>query len=57
MEMVPRAEQHREIPTDRYYGGAVYRATPSCTRANTIWLCSGWRKPPVRRSSIIARQR
>jgi glycine/D-amino acid oxidase-like deaminating enzyme len=24
MEMVPRAEQHREIPTDRYYGGAVY---------------------------------
>jgi glycine/D-amino acid oxidase-like deaminating enzyme len=24
MEMVPRAEQHREIPTDLYYGGAVY---------------------------------
>ncbi|NJO81267.1 MAG: FAD-binding oxidoreductase, partial [Cyanobacteria bacterium RM1_2_2] len=24
MEMVPRAEQHREIPTDRYYGGAIY---------------------------------
>src|SRR5262249_45284524 len=24
MEMVPRVEQHREIPTDRYYGGAIY---------------------------------
>ena len=24
MEMVPRAEQHREIPTDLYYGGAIY---------------------------------
>src|SRR5262245_12511151 len=24
MEMVPRAEQHREIPSDLYYGGAVY---------------------------------
>jgi glycine/D-amino acid oxidase-like deaminating enzyme len=24
MEMVPRAEQHREIPSDLYYGGAIY---------------------------------
>ena len=24
MEMVPKAEQHREIDSDLYYGGAVY---------------------------------
>ena len=24
MEMVPRAEQHREVPSDLYHGGAVY---------------------------------
>ena len=24
MEMVPRAEQHREIPSDLYHGGAIY---------------------------------
>jgi glycine/D-amino acid oxidase-like deaminating enzyme len=27
MEMVPRAEQHREIPSDLYYGGAIYPLT------------------------------